>query len=146
MCQSCLEIKPFSEFHKRSKALDGLQTRCKVCNKKQRVEYYRTAAGKSKNDLTGRRWGAKMRRKVYEYLLTHPCVDCGEADPIVLEFDHRDRATKNHTISQMIHKFGWEKILEEIEKCDVRCSNCHKKVTAKQFGWAKLSWQDGPLA
>jgi len=28
-------------------------------------------------------------------------------------------------------------ILEEINKCVIRCSNCHRKKTAKDFSWYK---------
>lgn len=45
-------------------------------------------------------------------------------------------------ISAMINKYGWNKILSEIEKCDVRCANCHKRRTARQFNWSKLGWYE----
>jgi hypothetical protein len=70
------------------------------------------------------------KRRVREYLSTHHCVDCGEADPIVLEFDHV-RGTKKHTISRMIGTcaFSWAAIEREIAKCEVRCANCHRRIT-----------------
>lgn len=139
-CQSCGEMKSVDEFHRRTKAPDGRQSRCKTCNREQRKAYYKTAYGKSKNDLTGKRWAEQMRRKVFDYLLSHPCVDCGEADPVVLEFDHRDDAVKSGNVCTMIGHYGWEAILIEIEKCEVRCANCHRRRTARQFGWSKLAW------
>ena len=77
--------------------------------------------------------------KVLFYLETHPCVDCGESDPIVLEFDHRDGTDKVRAVSQLVtENCGWEKILTEIEKCDVRCANCHRRRTAVQRGYMRL--------
>jgi hypothetical protein len=68
---------------------------------------------------------------VLEYLLTHPCVDCGETDPVVLEFDHlRD---KLGNISAM-YGHAWRSILAEIAKCDVVCANCHRRRTARRVG------------
>lgn len=29
----------------------------------------------------------------------------------------------------------WRRILAEIEKCDVRCANCHRRVTVERGGW-----------
>ena len=72
---------------------------------------------------------AKSRGKQYvaEYLTTHPCVDCGETNPIVLDFDHRNPAEKHRTISQIIaHALGFLILQKEIAKCDVRCANCHR--------------------
>lgn len=55
---------------------------------------------------------------------------------VVLEFDHRDRSKKIANIGEMIcSPWSMKKIESEVEKCDVRCSNCHKRVTAIQFNW-----------
>lgn len=76
-----------------------------------------------------------LRAAMWEYLRLHPCVDCGEADPVVLEFDHV-RGTKRCNVSQMVSSYlSWATILKEIAKCDVRCANCHRRRTAIQFGW-----------
>lgn len=71
---------------------------------------------------------------VWRYLSTHPCVDCGEGDPIVLEFDHV-YGVKRLAVSHMIGSFSWATIAEEIGKCEVRCANCHRRKTAAQFAW-----------
>lgn len=85
-----------------------------------------------------KRASLRNRLNVFEYLATHHCVDCGEADPIVLEFDHRDRTSKVSEVGTMIaHGKKWEAIVEEISKCDVRCANCHRRRTAVQFNWYK---------
>ena len=65
-----------------------------------------------------------------------PCVDCGNRyPPYVMDFDHRNPATKSDDIATIINKLSWNKLYEEIAKCDVVCSNCHRIRTAKQFGW-----------
>ena len=78
-----------------------------------------------------------MRNKAFilQYLVTHPCVDCGEADPIVLEFDHV-KGKKTCDISKMSgHARSLLVIEKEIAKCEVRCANCHRRKTRKQFSW-----------
>lgn len=75
----------------------------------------------------------RSRDYVRMYLKTHPCLDCKESDPIVLDFDHRDPSTKYRSISQIIaHNLGINKLIEEIEKCDVRCANCHRRKHYKE--------------
>jgi len=89
-------------------------------------------------------WGRKrcprkdVNREIDEYLRSHPCVDCGESDPVVLDFDHRDGVEKIETISGLRARGRREQLFAEIAKCDVRCSNCHSRRTAMQFGWSKI--------
>ncbi|HUQ34490.1 MAG TPA: hypothetical protein VM095_20380 [Pyrinomonadaceae bacterium] len=73
-----------------------------------------------------------LNEKIYEYLEGHPCVDCGESDPIVLEFDHV-RGKKSYAVSSLGWRLvSWDSVMKEIAKCDVRCANCHRRRTAEQ--------------
>ncbi|MDQ2688316.1 MAG: hypothetical protein M3Y28_10665, partial [Armatimonadota bacterium] len=74
------------------------------------------------------------RERVLTHLSAHPCVDCGETDFVCLDFDHV-RGQKNHNISEMIGDHAWEKIEAEIAKCEIRCANCHRRKTARQYGY-----------
>jgi hypothetical protein len=82
------------------------------------------------------------------YLHAHPCVDCGQGDPVKLEFDHV-KGLKTDAICNLIKRgLSWATIYEEIQKCEVRCCNCHRRKTARQFGYRKLlldmtGWPDG---
>ena len=76
-----------------------------------------------------------------EYFESHPCVECGEADPIVLEFDHlRD---KSFAIGPELAKRSWQAILDEIEKCEVVCANCHRRRTAHRRGSVRAVLTNG---
>lgn len=79
------------------------------------------------------RTAQRNRLRVWQYLSQHPCVDCGERDIIVLEFDHlRD---KRENLTQMVAGgFAWPAIEAEIAKCAVRCANCHRRKTARESG------------
>jgi hypothetical protein len=68
---------------------------------------------------------------VCAYLREHPCIACGEADNVVLEFSHRDPASKVADTSDMIRRmFSAKRIEAEIAKCDVLCANCHQRLTS----------------
>ena len=57
------------------------------------------------------------------------CVDCGEGNPIILDFDHV-RGVKRSNISDMASNYySIKTIKEEIRKCEIRCANCHRKKT-----------------
>ena len=75
---------------------------------------------------------SRNRQIVIDYLKTHPCIDCGNSDIRVLEFDHV-RGDKLGNISHAVHRvWKTEKLLNEISKCEIRCCNCHRIVTIER--------------
>ena len=57
------------------------------------------------------------------------CMFCGETHPACLDFHHREPEQKARAISTMARQgVSNERILEEMDKCDVLCANCHRKV------------------
>lgn len=80
----------------------------------------------------------RSRQKVVEAIAqalhNKQCMDCGEDDIVVLQFDHRDPKTKKRDVSACSTVTS---VLEEIEKCDIVCANCHTRRTQKMFG----SWR-----
>lgn len=137
-CCRCRTTKSKDEFHKNAKKADGLQTYCKACKRGISKTWYSKVADAHKEVVIRR--VVAIRRFVYDYLKLHPCVDCGESDPVVLEFDHV-RGQKTANVSALIASGCSEgRISEEIAKCEVRCCNCHRRRTANQFGHKKLSF------
>jgi hypothetical protein len=61
--------------------------------------------------------------------------DCGETDPLVLEFDHL--GDKSFNIAKGIRDHSWQSVLDEIRKCEVVCANCHRRRTALRGGFAR---------
>lgn len=73
-----------------------------------------------------------------DYLRENPCEDCGKDDYRVLDFDHRKSETKIAAVSDLVRRgFSIEVIQREIDKCSIRCSNCHRIKTAIELGWYK---------
>ena len=73
---------------------------------------------------------------MHNYLLPHPCVSCGETDPVVLEF--RPLHSKEMAIAQMVTRvtsIDW--IDEELKKTEVLCATCHRKLTTKERSWVR---------
>lgn len=65
------------------------------------------------------------------YLESTPCVDCGEVDPAVLDFDHV--GVKRYGVVQLAYREASIASLErEIAECEVRCANCHRRRTIVQ--------------
>lgn len=127
--------KSFDEIKEEVKKCDIICGNCHMRKTKKVVE----------KPYQSRRWMANKRRKINEYFSNNPCVDCGETDIFVLEFDHV-RGDKNFTISQKIGNLAWAIIENEIAKCDIRCTNCHLKrtiATSDNHNWYKvMMWKE----
>jgi hypothetical protein len=156
-CTKCGREFPLTKkhFHRDPRYAQGFKSWCRLCcneitlrgmNKK----YATDAKFRERTKRTMRKWRkdhpilARRRNRarkaratafIDEYLKTHPCVDCGESHPATLEFDHRDPSKKRYAIgsgrgSGILPK----SLMKEMEKCDVRCANCHRKRHAREYG------------
>lgn len=139
-CTVCGEIKPLNMFRVTRHKPFIRRGKCRFCEDSNKSREWRT----ENRNPEGRKSRILMKKKVMLlYLTTHPCVECGEADFRVLDFDHRKPEEKAFTISQGLGgSYGLHRIMEEMEKCDVRCANCHRKRTAKQENWNWLQLVD----
>jgi hypothetical protein len=133
-CGRCGVLKAWTEFPRKGRDSLRLQTWCKECFSQYRAErHQRNHAREMQRIRRNQRLRiAKHRALIATHLSTHPCVDCGETDLSVLEFDHV-RGMKLGDISMMVGAgYPWAKIEAEIAKCEVRCANCHRRVTVQR--------------
>ncbi len=128
------------QFNYKNKTLNLKARACKECTREAVRNHYE----KNKNYYLkkARERNERILKENQTFLLKflskNPCVDCGEANPIVLEFDHINIKNKTANVSEMLRlKHSKEKILKEIMKCQVRCANCHRRKTAKDHYWYK---------
>lgn len=104
---------------------------CPIKRNINRREYY--AANKEKLLRKKKLRLRETRAWIAYYLRENPCVDCGETDPIVLEFDHqRDKLFAIGEASGLGKSL--EKVKAEVDKCQVRCANCHRRKTYIERG------------
>lgn len=70
---------------------------------------------------------AKIKKWFKEYKNNLSCKKCGENHPATIDFHHKK--DKENQVAQMVHwGYSIDKIKNEIEKCQVLCANCHRKV------------------
>jgi hypothetical protein len=134
-CPQCERSLSRDEFGRNRARPDGLQAQCRGCLKGiQKVSRQRPAEReRGRRNRDGQR--RKLRMWVKSYLETHPCEDCGEPDPVVLEFDHV-RGDKVAAVAEMIRDaVALPRLVVEVEKCAVRCANCHRRKTARDRGY-----------
>jgi hypothetical protein len=133
-CYRCGEVKPVESFAWRRKSEDQRDTFCRPCRSAYGKEHYAANRERYIDQARIQKQRLRLKRTTYllEYFNAHPCVDCGQRDPIVLEFDHlRD---KSFSIGAALTCRSWPRILEEMEKCEVVCANCHRRRTAQRRG------------
>lgn len=80
---------------------------------------------------TNKKWQQKVRTWFEDFKKTLKCELCSEKETCCLDFHHLNPKEKDLAVAEGIHN-GWsiERLKEEIAKCAVLCSNCHRKVHA----------------
>ena len=140
LCGRCGEFLPASAFNRHR---DGFQWWCRECFR----EYFRQRGDLHRDQVrTGKRKRrAKAKAFIREYLSTHPCVDCGEEDRGVLEFDHLGEKRGDLSLFACAG-YSPAALAAEIRGCEVVCVNCHRRRTARRAGsWrASPNWRKAP--
>lgn len=137
-CGRCGVAQDSSEYPVRDSRTGRVHTICRGCRRGYCRSYYwkNNAEYNARKRDRLKRHRARNRRFVEQYLLSHPCVDCGLCDPLVMEFDHVRGRKRSHVSTLVSEAASIIVIQTEIEKCVVRCANCHRRRTAVTL-WGK---------
>jgi len=134
-CSKCGLIKQVKDFYRRRTGprVDEYYEKCKECMKSRGRSYYHQHREKQL-DLAKIRKERYIceRKKFLEEVKNKPCLDCGNSYPAwVMDFDHKDGKIKIANVSKLAFRklVNFKKLKEEIEKCDLVCSNCHRQRT-----------------
>jgi hypothetical protein len=122
-CKKCgLKSKNKTLFLKGYKKSGKVRNICYSCHKERQKVY-----------LQNQR---KRKRDFINSLKNVPCTDCDNRfPPYVMDFDHL--GDKELNISNDLFSVKFERILAEIEKCEVVCSNCHRIRTHNRFQYTE---------
>ena len=136
-CHRCEELKDSTQFTwgRTGKKRDSL---CRPCRSAYGAEHYRANRARyiARAAEHGKQLAVQRTQYLIGYFEDHPCLDCGEDDPVVLEFDHVGE--KEFSIGHALKSYKWQRILDEIERCEVVCANCHRRRTARRGGHLRL--------
>ena len=133
VCSKCNKEKDDEDFNWRFKDKGIRQSACRDCQREVNTKHYQENSEDYKK--RAQEFRIKLKEKFAAWLSDKSCVDCGESDPVVLDCDHV-RGEKKFNIAEMLNDARpWNLILEELSKCEIRCANCHRRKTAKQFNW-----------
>jgi hypothetical protein len=122
-CNTCLTTKPISDLHKKKSTKDGYASKCKSCISKYKKSRY--SKDRLSAILNAKKQKEKHRQWYIDFKKGLKCIRCGFDNSFALDFHHRDPNEKYMNVSQMVNNYSKDVILNEIEKCDVLCANCH---------------------
>jgi hypothetical protein len=148
------KVKNDPELLERKKAKRRELYRKRTEEEKEKRRAYNKSYLASDDQLSKKRIRRKLRtQERLEWAIEifgGVCMQCGlRDDPIVYDFHHVDPATKNFTIAARISYIQIDKLIEELKKCVLLCSRCHRKVTYEvevlKCGLPNLDWDISKL-
>lgn len=136
-CTRCNTPKSLvDDFHKNKRSKDGRARWCKVCALEYTHDYRQSnqdrvqSWSKGTNEDKQRRkvaHVAEVRAWLDDIKASTPCSDCGNQYPAVcMDFDHVGDDKKKDVARMVGDGYSKSAILEEIEKCELVCANCHR--------------------
>lgn len=125
----CTKCNKEGEFSFKNYAKNIRHTVCKTCQKEYTTKHYKN--NKTNHINRNKQFVINARIELHKVINDYkdkPCLDCKvKYSPWIMEFDHIDPSNKFMAISEMINRrYQLHKILEEIAKCELVCSNCHQ--------------------
>ena len=139
VCTTCKTDKPLTLFSKSKYTNDGLNRKCKECQS----NYYKNRKDRHRLSVISweKRRNDSLRRIVIERL-SEGCIDCGESNILTLEFDHVEKkSNRHHSISTLMNdRVTDERLIEELNRCQVRCANCHVIKTSYERRYWKIEY------
>lgn len=135
ICTRCKLEQSVDNFGNNKARLDGKQAWCKPCVKVHNADYYkRTPHRNPQRRAHSLKVVLRNRKFMMDLLKRSTCIDCGQDDWRVLEFDHV-RGEKFADVSCMVKSASIQALQDEIAKCDIKCANCHRIKTFIEQGW-----------
>lgn len=144
-CSYCNQFLDESYFGVKYTSTSGktvLQSICKSCNKDYQKNHYKE--NKTKYIDKAREYEKSVRRDMLDMLSNSKCIDCGNNDIRVLEFDHV-ADNKAGDVSMFASRSNRRAMLEEISKCEVVCANCHRIRTHTRANSLRQQWYNGSI-
>lgn len=133
ICAKCNLEKSIEDFSPKKNSKTGYQKYCKPCNSEIVSEYYKKNKYKDKYAERARNYKYKCVDAIKHIKSQYTCCFCGEKDACCLDCHHVDDKEKDFEISKLISGKNIDFLLEELPKCVVICSNCHRKLHAKKI-------------
>lgn len=130
LCSTCKTEKSLTDFRKNRTSSDGLQSNCASCDSARARDYYKQNSKKLYKQIKeAAKRRSSFRREVINALKrANGCAVCTENEPCALDFHHVDSTEKESAIASMlIRGRSKEALLAELAKCELLCSNCHRK-------------------
>lgn len=111
ICSKCGKELPIDDFNFRDKKKGTRRAECKYCHSQYMKDIYQ-----DKKNL------------IQELKSQKRCAKCGDSRGYVLDFHHINPEEKEETIARMTsNNYRLDEVYNEIEKCIVLCSNCHRE-------------------
>lgn len=123
-CCMCREDLPEDKFKTNKRRKDGLQSQCIECHKAYRRRHY--LANRQTYINKAAAWREEFKRWWNDFKSKLSCSRCDENHPATLDFHHTSD-NKEANVAQLVADGNRERLLKEIKKCIVLCSNCHRK-------------------
>lgn len=133
MSTKCQKEKKLAEFSNKTKTQK--HSYCKMCHSEYRKTHYKN--NRTKYIQKAARLNKIQHDKARDFVISFknkPCIDCNNSYPhYVMDFDHIDD-NKTANVSWLVKHRSWDLdfIENEIGKCELVCSNCHRERTWKR--------------